>query len=256
MTHQLDRTPGMQAKYLHVQSLAPEESALHASWDTNVDSRADELANHRDRAYADLTELLLGLLAERIPADGSILDAGCGLGYMANSMVAAGYRVEGVDPSRLSIDYAKKSFGNIEFSAQTIEQYASDCAHASRHDAVVANMVLHTTPQLHAFVASSAKALKKEGSFIASIPHPFFFISTKESVSIPLDYSVTRGFAIPFRINGGRTHPAPVPYFQRTLADYSEALHRAGISDLRIREPQRVGHGRCYDILAIFASRK
>lgn len=256
MTHQLDRTPGMQAKYLHVQSLLPDDSALLASWDANVDFRADELANRRDTAYADLTELLLGLLTERIPADGSILDAGCGLGYMANSMAAAGYRVEGVDPSRLSIGYAKKSFGNIEFSAQTIEHYASDCAHASRHDAVVANMVLHTTPQLDTFVASAAKVLTPEGSFIASIPHPCFYIPTKESVSIPFDYSVTRGFAIPFRINGGRIHPAPVPYFQRTLEDYSEALHRAGLRDLRIREPQRVGDGRRHDMLAIFASRK
>jgi SAM-dependent methyltransferase len=256
MTYHLVSTSGPQVEYLNAESLDPDNPVLVAAWDANVDFRADELANHGDAAYTALTELLMGLLSDRISAGGSILDAGCGLGYLADSIVTAGYRVEGVDPSRLSIAYAKKRFRAIKFSAQTIEQYASDHAHASRHDAVVANMVLHTTPQLDTFAASVAGVLKPGGSFIASIPHPCFFLPTKDSVSVPFDYSATRGFLIPFRIHDGRAHPEPVPYFQRTLEDYSEALHLAGLTDLRIREPQRVGDGRQHDMLAIFASRK
>lgn len=243
-------------EYIDVGSLSPDDSVLVGPWDANVEFRGDELANKGDAAYRALTSLILDLLSECISAGERVLDAGCGLGYLAASMAAAGYQVEGVDASRLSIDYAKKRFSTTRFHAQTIEQFATRPNRVGRKDAVVANMVLHTTPRLDTFITSVVKVLKPGGTFIASIPHPCFFLGTKDSLSIPFSYSVCRGFLIPFRIHGGRTHPELVPYFQRTVGAYTEALYKAGLTDLRIREPQYVGEGREHDILAIFASRK
>jgi 2-polyprenyl-3-methyl-5-hydroxy-6-metoxy-1,4-benzoquinol methylase len=255
---------GAYAARLSTEQLCSGSAAIVSPWDENVDFRADELANCRDAAYTALTTVILDLLSESVVAQGSILDAGCGLGYLADSMVAAGFRVIGVDPSRHSIGYAMKRFDTIRvptqtdaigFHTQTIELYATDPHNTGRHDAVIANMVMHTTPQLDAFVESAAQVLRPGGRFIATIPHPCFFLASKKTAYVPFNYSENCGFLIPFRIQGGRTHPEPVPYFQHTLQDYSEAMHRAGLSDLRIREPQQIGKGRRYDI-AIFESRK
>jgi 2-polyprenyl-3-methyl-5-hydroxy-6-metoxy-1,4-benzoquinol methylase len=235
-----------------IESLDPGSPALTSPWDANIDFRADELANDNDVAYSALTTLVLNLLSESVPMRGAVLDAGCGLGYLANSMVTAGYRVVGVDPSRQSIGYAKKMFSTIDFYAETLEIHASESQNAERFDAVVANMVMHATPKLAAFVASAAEMLKPGGSLIATIPHPCFFLPGKDFASF--DYSKRRGFIIPFRIHGGRTHPEPVPYFQRTLQDYSDALRVAGFTNFWIREPQRINNGR-HDMLAISVSR-
>jgi 2-polyprenyl-3-methyl-5-hydroxy-6-metoxy-1,4-benzoquinol methylase len=256
MTQQTDGTPSTQAKHLDRDSLDPDDHALVDSWDANVDFRADELANHADSAYEVLTTLLLDALSGLTSADSPVLDAGCGLGYLANSMAASGYTVEGVDPSRLSIEYAKKTFDSIKFSAQTIEQLASDYSHNASYGAVVANMVLHSTPKLDAFVAAAAKLIEPKGSLLASIPHPCFFLYTKNPTYSLFDYSAAQGFMMPFRIHGGRTHPEPVPYFQRTLEDYSTALHRAGFTNLQIQEPRQVGGGRHHDVVLLVASRK
>jgi SAM-dependent methyltransferase len=255
MTDQSRRNIDSHIGHLNAESLDPGDSALVASWDANVDFRADELANNGDVAYAALTTLVLGLLSESIAPGGSVLDAGCGLGYLANSMAAAGYHVEGIDPSLRSVEYARKKFNTLGFYAQTIESYAVNGPRAGRYDAVVANMVMHTTPQIGSFVASAAEVLRPGGELIATIPHPCFFLPTKESAPVPFEYSENRGFLLPFRIRGGRTHPEPVPYFQRTLEDYNEALHQAGLADLRIREPQRIGGSRYHDMLVLSAMR-
>jgi SAM-dependent methyltransferase len=199
--------------------------------------------------------MVLSLLSESIDHGGRVLDAGCGLGYLANSIASAGYQVEAVDPSSQSIEYARKNFPRIKFQSQTAETHAADWRNIAQYDAVVANMVMHATPQITTFITSVSELLKPGGSFIATIPHPCFFLPARNFVPMPFNYSNRRGLLIPFKIHGGRTHPEPVPYFQRTLQDYSDALRSSGLDSLWIREPQRVGDEH-NNTLALLASRK
>lgn len=245
----------------HSERLPPEyitsgSSMVIAPWDQNVDFRADELSNNRDSAYIGLMALVLELLTQTVSKTGSVLDAGCGLGYLSDAIATAGFHVVGVDPSRHSIEYATKRFNTIDFHTRTLEQYAADDRNASHFDAVVANMVMHATPQLDTFVTSAARVLRPGGSFIVTVPHPCFFLTRVKAASAPPDYSEQCGLMIPFRIHGGRAHPEHVPYFHRTIETYSEAINRAGLKDLRIREPRQIGNSRRHDMLAIFASRR
>ena len=176
-------------------------------------------------------DLVLGFLKQTAAANGSVLDAGCGLGHLTDAIAAAGSHAVGVDPSCHSIDYATKKFSAISFITQTLELYLSDDRNVKRFDAVVANMVMHATPQLDMFATSAARALRPGGSFVATIPHPCFFLTGKKMASAPFDYTEHYGLMIPFRINGGRTHPELVPYFHRTIETHCEAMSRAGLSD-------------------------
>jgi SAM-dependent methyltransferase len=230
---------------------------LIAAWDANVDVRAHELAGQGDLAYCALTELVLRLLEENVPAGAAVLDAGCGLGYLSGSMAETGYKVAGIDPSGASIDYANHNFYMPSFYLQSIEDHASAESEVGieKYGAIVANMVLHATPDLRSFMRSAVALLEPGGVFIATIPHPCFFLGTKDSLSMQSKYSDGVGLLIPFQIYGRPAHPEQVPYFQRTISEYSDQLYLAGFRNVRILEPRNIGPGRMNDILAIHASK-
>jgi SAM-dependent methyltransferase len=233
------------------------DPALIEPWDVNAASRADELVDDGDPAYQALSSLILGILREHVPIGSLVMDAGCGLGYLSNSMAQVGYKVVGIDPSRASLDRAIKKFDLPSFFPQSIEEVAADGAVApAKYEAIVANMVLHATPYLGGFLSSAERLLRPGGSFIAALPHPCFFLQTKEGRPLDADYSSDAEFWIDFRINGRRPHSMRVPYFHRPIAEYSEGLYAAGFRDVHIEEPEHIGPGRPNDIIAIYATKE
>lgn len=231
---------------------------LVESWDANAPMRAAELSSQGDPAYEALIDLILSFLEERVPLGSVVLDAGCGLGYLSNAMAQVGYTVRGIDPSQASIDRAIKAFdvNKLSFAVQRIEDLSADPDREFKdYDVVVANMVLHTTPNLKSFLASTVSLLRPGGIFIATIPHPYFFLQTKESISPDDDQPTDRPYWIRFRIRGQEPHEARVPYFHRAIADYSEGLYIAGLIEVHISEPRRVGPGRPNDIFVIYATK-
>jgi 2-polyprenyl-3-methyl-5-hydroxy-6-metoxy-1,4-benzoquinol methylase len=237
-------------------ALDQNDPALVEPWDVNAAARAAELANHGDPAYESLTSLILRLLGDCVSTGSLVLDAGCGLGYLSDSMAQSGYKVVGIDPSRASIDRAIKKFDLPSFSAQTIEQAVGEGSPGlAKYDAIVANMVLHTTPNLSSFLANAACLIRPGGSFIATIPHPCFFLQTKESMFLEGESSSEVPFWIEFRIRGRGPHTMRVPYFHRAIAEYSEGFYIAGFVDVRIEEPKHIGPGRPNDIIAFYATK-
>jgi SAM-dependent methyltransferase len=231
---------------------------LVESWDANAAMRAAELSTQGDPAYEALKDLVLSFLKERVSLGSLVLDAGCGLGYLSNAMAQAGYTVRGIDPSQASIDRAIKVFdvNRLSFAVQRIEDLSADLDREFKHyDVVVANMVLHTTPNLKSFLSSTVSLLRPGGIFIATIPHPYFFLQTKESISPDDDHPVDWPYWIKFRIRGREPHEVPVPYFHRAIADYSEGFYIAGLAEVHISEPRRVGPGRPNDIFVIYATK-
>ncbi len=59
--------------------------------------------------YAQAAEALTALVQEYTPADGCVLDAGCGEGYYSNRIALTGYPTLGVDLSKFAVDAAAKS---------------------------------------------------------------------------------------------------------------------------------------------------
>ena len=59
--------------------------------------------------YAPAAEAVVRSVAAHTPAGGRVLDAGCGEGYYSNRILAAGYRVMGVDLSKFAVEAAAKA---------------------------------------------------------------------------------------------------------------------------------------------------
>ena len=59
--------------------------------------------------YASAAEAVVRAVAAHTPTGGRVLDAGCGEGYYSNQILAAGYRVMGVDLSKFAVEAAAKA---------------------------------------------------------------------------------------------------------------------------------------------------
>jgi len=65
---------------------------------------------------------LLNELIERLPADASVLDAGCGAGVPIAQMLSERFKVTGVDFSEAQIELAKKQVPQANFICQDMTQ--------------------------------------------------------------------------------------------------------------------------------------
>jgi len=91
----------------------------------NVGSHFDDLSGKYDESKPKYYyERLTALYASMIPANKSILDAGCGTGEMLNSLKPS--RGCGIDISAEMIKTARQKYPGLEFHAMPVEQLSGD----------------------------------------------------------------------------------------------------------------------------------
>jgi SAM-dependent methyltransferase len=212
-------------------------------WGANAERRHEQITTGVDTSYAKvLLPSMLRHLQRREPGDGEwALDIGCGTGLLSARLAQRGWRVVGIDPSRHSIEVAKRAFGNVEnlgFRCQPIEHFAS----RQRYGLVVSNMSLQAMPRLQPALDVIGRCLAEDGIFVFSIPHPCFWVPYRERVH-PHEYEGYKygkrsAHRISFTISRDRNAlPARVPYFHRSLEHYSAGLARAGLDIALLTEP-------------------
>src|SRR3954465_15650487 len=106
-------------------------------------------------------EDLVDLLAPR--ADETILDLGCGTGYLTHLIAQSGAKVIGIDSSAEMIGKAKNTYDNLDFSVLS----ATDFNFQNSLDAVFSNAVLHWILDKEAVLKCVAVSLKTGGRFVA-----------------------------------------------------------------------------------------
>lgn len=236
---------------------APRDAKDLASiWDENAHARRLELSSRTDASYRALSNHVQGIIRARLRPPAKILDVGSGLGFLTDELALAGYEVIGIDPSAESINLAANDFHNATYVNASIEEYSLRAEVEESFDLVLANMVLHSVAGLAPFVSSVARVLKVGGTFLATLPHPAFYLSGK--LGVPLDsstYTMDEGVLIRFQIYGGVEHPARIPFFQRTISQYTDALWQSGLRDTRLLEKRSIGPGKEFDILTIIATK-
>ncbi len=106
--------------------------------------------------------------SQDMPCRGTIVDVGCGYGYITNylSLDSSDRMVIGIDPSHERIEFCQKTVGrrgNIKFIAEDIQQVNIPSA-----DGVIMADVLHHIPySQHRQVLDKIHAiLKKDGTFL------------------------------------------------------------------------------------------
>lgn len=222
------------------------------TWDLNANSRSAELHSNSDPAYRAMKHHVAATLRRQL-GEGpfAILDAGCGVGALSGYLSSLSNDVTGVDCSPRSIDVARTRHPNCSFSSISLELYAQRNAGAA-FDALIANMVLHCTPDLAGFLSAAHSLLRPGGLLIALLPHPAFYLSGRPGVP-SISPTEQAHFTLPFRIRGRTPHPASVWYFHRPISAYINSLDDAGFSSVRAEEPYQIGPGRSHDIFSLTA---
>ena len=118
---------------------------------------------------------LLGKVANK-----SIIDAGCGNGYMARKLAKLGVKVTAIEPADSLFEYAHKREQREPLGIEYIQQDLSTFHRPRIADVVVANMVFMDIPDFQAAMENCIEALKPGGQLIYSIAHPCFENSTEE----------------------------------------------------------------------------
>lgn len=105
----------------------------------------------------------------------SVLDAGCGQGYLCRLLAKRGAYVTGIEPSEAFYTYAQQREESERLGIRYLQADLSTWrSMPNTFDVVIANMVFMDIPDYEPALKNCVAALSDEGSFIFSLLHPCF----------------------------------------------------------------------------------
>jgi SAM-dependent methyltransferase len=106
------------------------------------------------------------LLEARIPADGKVLDVGCGYGFLAAELLARGFRAEGVEISPTGLRHARARGVKVREGALRDASFPN-----AAFDAVCAFYVIEHLEDPKDFFREAARILRPGGVLLMRWPH-------------------------------------------------------------------------------------
>lgn len=196
-------------------------------WDTIAALRDEQVCSGKDHSA---NFVLAPAILDELPKVGSLVDIGCGTGWLTERAAKFAERVVGIDPSGESIAIGRERHGgtNITYYAESIESYSE---RALKFDLAISNMAASSAPDLCNFFSGSRNILKKNASFIFTIPHPCFWPLYWGYASHPrFDYKKSCAVEGEFKIQREASNILTT-HFHHSLEQYFTAL---AISRFRI----------------------
>lgn len=207
-------------------------SCITREWDAIAELREQQVSSGKDHsANFVLAPAILNELAKAH----SLVDIGCGTGWLTARAAKCADTSVGLDPSRESIAIAESQHHDrgIRYYAESVEQYSR---RRTRFDVAISNMAASSAPDLEAFFSSSRLILKKNAIFIFTIPHPCFWPLYWGYASKPR-FHYEKSFAVEgeFKIRNQATNLITT-HFHHPLARYASSLSSAKLSIEELRE--------------------
>jgi 2-polyprenyl-3-methyl-5-hydroxy-6-metoxy-1,4-benzoquinol methylase len=158
---------------------------------------------------------------------GTVLDVGCGEGWLVRALSARGMRATGVDVSAALIAHAA-GMGGGTFEVATYAALERDVrVMAGPWSQIVCNFSLLSDP-VHPLLSALRTRLQPDGVLLIQTVHPW---SARGDAPYRSEWRTEAfdAFAVPF--------PTPMPWYYRTLASWLEQIARAGLTVTRVQEP-------------------
>ncbi|WP_372996635.1 class I SAM-dependent methyltransferase [Marinobacter sp.] len=206
------------------------EKQILTAWNANAGPWIRAVEQAAIRAPGTLTtSAVLRVIEDYSPAGGSILDAGCGEGWLVRELTRLGYRSTGIDAVPELIDHARRQ-GSETFRVLDYEQLQT--TGLGRFDLVVNNFALLGNTSTCAFLKALPELLNPSGVCVIQTLHPVAFFHEGEYsdgwkpgtwAGLPGDFG------------------EPAPWYFRTLSGWLNLFTKTGLTLREIREPYTGG---------------
>jgi SAM-dependent methyltransferase len=215
------------------------QSTIAKEWDSVALARDAQIRSGEDISYSRVLLPTLWTLSRGCRWD-SVLDVGCGSGFLTEKLATRARLVTGVDISPISIQLAKRSPrrpSNVMYHRSSVEHFARR-SRGNAYSLVVANMVLQDVPRLRRFLTAVARLVKPGGCLVATLTHPLFWPSYwKYADSSWFTYRTEVAIRAPFRISLSKKPVGWTTHFHRPLSAYVNSLLESGFAIDRMMEP-------------------
>jgi len=159
---------------------------------------------------------------------GTVLDVGCGEGWLTRALAADGSAAVGVDASEPLIAMARAA-GGAQYRVLPYDAIIAEPDRAGGpYDAIVLNFALFAE-RVSPLLGALATRLVAGGVLIVQTLHPW--VAAEEPGYVD-------GWRIATFTGFGGPFPEPMPWFFRTLSGWSREFHDAGLMIERIEEPR------------------
>lgn len=182
-----------------------------------------------DNARKTLIDPILFKLAGEVNKK-SILDAGCGNGYLARKLARLGANVTGLEPALSLFEYCKMREAEERLDIEYLQQDISSIDIANTYDIVFLVNVLMDIPDRLPALIGCVESLKPGGVIIISLLHPCF-------PGFETDWQEQGFVKVSEYFN---TMPTKQKYgyiFNWPISEYINALIQAGCAIERVEEP-------------------
>lgn len=208
------------------------EQAIRRSWQRNARAWGEAIRGGMIESRTRVTNAAV-LDAVTALAPASVLDAGCGEGWLCRALRAPGRVIVGTDTTADLIAQARDHDPDGDYHRMDYRALAAD-ALGRRFDLVVCNFSLLDRDHSAALVAGASRLLHPGGHLLIQTPHPL-------EATVP----AYRDGWLPGSWQGfPNTFSDPAPWYFRTLGGWLTLFADAGLAPVTLREPLHPDSGR------------
>jgi 2-polyprenyl-3-methyl-5-hydroxy-6-metoxy-1,4-benzoquinol methylase len=203
------------------------------SWHTNAAPWTAAVREQRIESRKLVTDrAIIDAVMSRRPE--SVLDIGCGEGWLVRALVARGVgRAVGVDVVPALIEQARAAGGG-EFRVASYEAIARGELELTV-DVAVANFALIGKDAVDALIATIPKLLRPGGALVVQTLHPVVACGDQPYVD---------GWRTGSWVGFSDDFSDPAPWYFRTLQRWVELIAGSGLTIVEMREPMHPSSGK------------
>lgn len=209
------------------------------SWHHNATPWTEAVRDGRIESRRLITDrAIVDAVMSRAPA--SVLDIGCGEGWLSRELAEKGVEVTGVDVVPELIDRAKKA-GGANFTVASYEEIAAGKVDL-RVDVAVANFALIGEESVEGVIQRAPLMLSDRGALIVQTLHPVVAGGDQPYVD-GWRRGSWAGFSDDF------TDPAP--WYFRTIESWVSLIIAGGMNLVELREPLHPASGKPASLILV-----
>ncbi|NES95082.1 MAG: methyltransferase domain-containing protein [Desertifilum sp. SIO1I2] len=204
---------------------SPSEKKIVRSWFKNASPWVSTVRNEQIESRKLVTnQAIIAAITSRFPQ--SVLDIGCGEGWLIRELATRNIQGIGVDVVPNLIEQAQKIRGG-DFRIASYDEIAAGQLKITV-DAAVCNFSLFGQESVETLLGAIPSLLNPQGTFIIQTLHPLMACG-----DVPYEEGWREGSWVGFSSD----FSDPPPWYFRTLESWVRLLTESGFSLLEIREP-------------------